>query len=171
MMTNKLSIWVYRIKWNADVAGSVPFMINASLRHRLVWLGPYCSIDVVRRINGPRAVKSLNRFVCVAADVDNTQVPRLKPVTPTSSVVSLKHISHILPTVYYPGKVAGMTPSSEGSIFFATGNKNKIKEVIRFSNDLRPHKVRHMPEPQWCNNTLLYYLSSADTITTYVNIE
>lgn len=62
-------------------------------------------------------------------DIDSLSIPRLQPVTPKTSLVSLKHINHILPTVYKPEVEIGMSSISQGSIFFATGNKNKIKEA------------------------------------------
>ena len=68
--------------------------------------------------------------VCSSGDIDSIDIPRLQPVTPKSSLVSLKHINHILPTVYKPPVKTGMSSIAQGTIFFATGNKNKIKEVI-----------------------------------------
>ena len=62
-------------------------------------------------------------------DIDSLNIPRLKPVSQGSGLVSLRHINHILPTVYKPPRAAGMASVSQGTIFFATGNKNKIKEV------------------------------------------
>ena len=66
-------------------------------------------------------------------DIDSLNIPRLKPVSQGSGLVSLRHINHILPTVYKPPRAAGMASVSQGTIFFATGNKNKIKEVCCFN--------------------------------------
>lgn len=62
-------------------------------------------------------------------DIDSLDIPRLRPVSPGGSLISFKHISHILPTVYKPPRATGMASQVQGTIFFATGNKNKIKEV------------------------------------------
>lgn len=65
--------------------------------------------------------------------LDDINIPHLDPLLPKSSVVSLRHISHILPTVYKPPTARGMTSISKGSIFFATGNKNKLREVCNLN--------------------------------------
>ena len=49
---------------------------------------------------------------------------KIRPATSTSSI---KHIAHILPTIY-KGKPA-VTGGDMKKIFFATGNANKLKEV------------------------------------------
>ena len=76
------------------------------------------------------------------AGIDDIQLPVLTSTT----VVSLRHISHILPTVYKPPQAKGMASSSQGSIFFATGNKNKLKEVSLQRPRLRSYTL-------WCHNT------------------
>jgi len=83
--------------------------------------------------------QSARKSACSAADLDSIQIPRSKSVTPKSTVHSLKHINHILPTVYTPKKMAGRPSSSEGSIFFATGNMNKIREVCTTCWLSQPH--------------------------------
>ena len=75
-------------------------------------------------------ITSIQRVNSSASELDHLQIPRLDPVTTSGSLTSLRHISHILPTVYKPTAALGMASASQGSIYFATGNKNKIMEVI-----------------------------------------
>ena len=53
-------------------------------------------------------------------------IPHLQVVSgdERTRLTSYRHISHVLPTVYRPESKGSM-----GSLFFATGNKNKVKEV------------------------------------------
>lgn len=62
------------------------------------------------------------------ASLEELEIPHID-AEPRSSVISLRHISHILPTIYKPPHERGMASPSLGSIFFATGNKNKIREA------------------------------------------
>ena len=48
-------------------------------------------------------------------------------ITPATSTSSIKHIAHILPTIYNGRPV--VTGGDMKKIFFATGNANKLKEV------------------------------------------
>ena len=50
------------------------------------------------------------------------------PAALSGSRSNVQHISHILPVVY-PSKSMGAGAPSHGQIFFATGNKNKLREV------------------------------------------
>ena len=61
----------------------------------------------------------------VRASSDSSGRIKLKPATQTSSV---RHIAHILPTIY-KGKPTAKSGGHMKKIFFATGNSNKLKEA------------------------------------------
>lgn len=85
----------------------------------------------------PRRGRNVSRLK-IGANLDEIDIPKLDPILPRRTVVSLRHISHILPTVYKPPQHRGVVSMSQGSIFFATGNKNKIREACPLSESV-PH--------------------------------
>ena len=87
---------------------------------------PSCHLHSTKSRGIPWIISLLPaKNLAAKAGIDDIQLPVLASTT----IVSLKHISHILPTVYKPPQAKGMASSSQGSIFFATGNKNKLKEA------------------------------------------
>lgn len=74
---------------------------------------------------------------------------------------NVRHIKGILPVVYKPQKMAASTKAAS-EIMFATGNANKLKEVLTFItlSSLTPmHKVDDIASSSRCPVLTLHFVA------------